>query len=291
MLSLEYPLAREIKIILILKCQNPIAFLLENMCTRRLLIEGGGDMPQEAARRFHEWAVISREESEGNINILILPWASELDPAEIIENFKLWGCGIFSTDSISLIIAPPKITMEEDGKAVDHFLEMLTTANAIFIAGGDQNRLCDLFEKRPVVKEGILAKYSSGIPTAGTSAGAAIMSKTMITGDGEFDVINHEKVGIREGLGFVINTVIDQHFVKRQRLNRLISVLLGPQSTEPYGLGIDEDVAVALVDGRMGEVLGPPNGRVVLLEKGADRDSFGMRVLSHGAKFELSRDV
>ena len=46
------------------------------------------------------------------------------------------------------------------------------------------------------------------------------MSHTMITGDGDFDVIDHRKVAVKVGLGLLSNAVIDQHFIKRKRLNR-----------------------------------------------------------------------
>ena len=76
--------------------------------------------------------------------------------------------------------------------------------------------------------------YRAGAVIGGTSAGAAIMSKVMITGD---ELINKDSTNIFlailkgnvqtiEGLGFLDQVIIDQHFVKRKRLNRLISVVL-----------------------------------------------------------------
>lgn len=90
---------------------------------------------------------------------------------------------------------------------------------------------------------------------AGTSAGAAVQSQLMITGDqnnhpeytGYFKTIESENIITTPGLGFLKNTLIDQHFIKRQRLNRLISACI--DHPDYMGIGIDESTAIYVKGG------------------------------------------
>ena len=70
----------------------------------------------------------------------------------------------------------------------------------------------------------------------GTSAGAAIMSRVMITG-------GQEKATVGTGFGFLSGAVVDQHALRRNRVNRLLGVL----SDHPGLAGIAIDEATALV--------------------------------------------
>ena len=114
----------------------------------------------------------------------------------------------------------------------------------------------------------VKARSAAGVVFGGTSAGAAVMSARMITGDGDFTVIDGEKVGVRPGLGLVEGVIVDQHFVKRQRQNRLFGLVL--KHPGERGVGIDEDTALLVTGGRYAEVVG--RGPVVLVDaKGSDR--------------------
>lgn len=262
---------------------------------RRLLIEGGGDMPADAGKRFFEWAT---DNDTHRREILVIPWASELPGQECLENFRKWGSNLFNdTNTCTLTLAPSRKELVSDNSLVYNatlarFRKQLDSATAVFFTGGDQVCICavlDAFDLRKVFHE----KYNNGVPFAGTSAGAAMMSEVMITGEGNFDVIEPGSCETKVGMGFVTNAVIDQHFVMRRRENRLISVMMYNQEARavPYALGIDEEVALCLVDGREGEVLGHANGKVLLLERArGDEGGFALRVLSAGQKFLLPRD-
>jgi cyanophycinase len=100
--------------------------------------------------------------------------------------------------------------------------------------------------------------YNRGAMIAGTSAGAAVMSKEMITGNelvgdsavsGSFKAIRYHMVELKEGLGLIRNAVIDQHFVARSRYNRLLSVLAEHPATPC--IGIDEGTALIVQDARL----------------------------------------
>ncbi len=140
-------------------------------------------------------------------------------------------------------------------------LDSLKKARLIFITGGVQSRFMDVVLNTPVF-EAIHQAYQMGATIAGTSAGAAVMSKEMITGsqiradtlyDGSFDRIEKGNVEIKPGLGLMTNAIIDQHFIVRSRYNRLLTILA--QYPEKTGIGIDEATAI-LVNGNEAEVVG-----------------------------------
>jgi cyanophycinase len=103
--------------------------------------------------------------------------------------------------------------------------------------------------------------YQNGSTIAGTSAGAAVMSKYMITGvqlkDSKyketFDKLWSENIEFSEGLGLLEHTIIDQHFLKRNRYNRIISALAAKPGY--MGVGIDESTAI-IVKGDKATVAG-----------------------------------
>jgi cyanophycinase len=145
----------------------------------------------------------------------------------------------------------------------------------IYLGGGSQGKFMELLAGSPLL-EALKETKEAGALIAGTSAGAAVMSKVMITGDqlrypeytGDFRTIEAENMILAEGLGFVEEAVIDQHFIRRMRMNRLISVVLEhPQLT---GIGIDESTALYVKEGQT-RVYG--QGQVVVLRHPTGRSS------------------
>ncbi|MBY0542618.1 MAG: cyanophycinase, partial [Sphingobacteriaceae bacterium] len=131
------------------------------------------------------------------------------------------------------------------------WIDSLAGAKLIYILGGDQNRFMKVVLGTPVYTA-IHQAYNNGATIAGTSAGAAVMSKYMITGqhlidtaakDG-FNKLWDKNIEFAEGLGLLQNTIIDQHFIKRNRYARLISSLAAhPEMT---CVGIDESTAIVV---------------------------------------------
>lgn len=112
------------------------------------------------------------------------------------------------------------------------WLDSLEHARLIFITGGDQARFMNIVLNTPIY-QAIHAAYRNGATIAGTSAGAAVMSKYMITGNqlkdtsysATFSVIHDNNIEIKEGLGLLSSAIIDQHFIVRSRYNRLLSAI------------------------------------------------------------------
>lgn len=153
------------------------------------------------------------------------------------------------------------------------FISPLLTATAVWISGGQQSRLATSYAGTRVEIELVKLLERGGV-IGGTSAGAAIMSPVMIAS-------GRDEPRIIKGLSLFTGTIVDQHFLKRSRMNRLIQAV----SAHPdlIGVGIDEGTAL-VVQGQSCQVLG--DSYVVLVEVN-DEGSPRMRVLSDGDQVEL----
>ena len=105
----------------------------------------------------------------------------------------------------------------------------------------------------------------------------------MITGEGDFTVIDAAQVETRPGLGLLEGTIVDQHFVKRQRQNRLFGLILA--HPELLGVGIDEGAALLVRDGRLGEVVG--SSPVMLVDGGREKGALVVRMARPGQTVDL----
>jgi cyanophycinase len=136
----------------------------------------------------------------------------------------------------------------------------LDSATGIWFSGGDQELVTEALAGTPVMRA-MQRRYREGAVVGGTSAGAAIMSDSMITGNqtppgdttgyygDEFPTIARHRVEIVPGLGFLPQAIVDQHFIRRERHNRLLSAVLERPSL--LGVGIDESTALEVSpDGR-----------------------------------------
>ena len=144
----------------------------------------------------------------------------------------------------------------------DSVARLLDGATGVWFGGGDQVLLTRAL-KGTRTERAIHERYDAGAVVGGTSAGAAVMSAIMITGDERhpggarppadssdgFMTIARENIVTDGGFAFVTNAVVDQHFVRRRRHNRLVSVVL--ESPVHLGVGIDESTALVVEpDGR-----------------------------------------
>lgn len=213
-----------------------------------LFIVGGGDRDEPLMRRYVDLA-----RAKGPAKVVIFTMASgvplETGPALVAE-FKSYG-----VDDVAYY----HLTREE---ALDPAsLKILDGVTAVWFSGGDQAKQTAVLLGTPLHAR-MLELYRDGALIGGTSAGAAVMSEFMITGnekrtggeEGTWEVILADDVEHAPGFGFVTRAVIDQHFVTRRRHNRLIAVVL--QNPGLVGVGIEEATAVLVrPDGRY-EVLG-----------------------------------
>ncbi|MFT4575276.1 MAG: cyanophycinase [Polaribacter sp.] len=213
----------------------------------KLFIIGGGKRPSAIVDR-----IISESGIDKNGYGVILPMSSsEPDTSAYYAKLQFLKKGLKNVHGLIF-------TKNEVLSAAK--LDSIKNAKLIYISGGDQNKFMDIVGNTAIEKA-IHQAYKDGSLIAGTSAGAAVMSKMMITGS-ELKNIKHastlrniqaDNIEIKSGLGMLNNVIIDQHFVKRSRYNRLISVVI--EHPEKIGIGIDESTAI-LVKGATVEVVG-----------------------------------
>ena len=141
----------------------------------------------------------------------------------------------------------------------------LDDATAVFFTGGDQVKITSQLGCSPVC-ERIQEIYESGGTIAGTSAGASVMTETMMVGgDGEESHRIGSSLKLAPGLGLIRGIIVDQHFAERGRIGRLLGAVT--QNPRILGMGIDENTAVIVERDRKFTVLG--EGGVTILDAGA----------------------
>jgi cyanophycinase len=227
--------------------QSTISCAQQKEAKGKLFIIGGGSRPS---------AMIDRIISESGIDkegyAIILPMSSsEPDTASYYAKKQFFDKNIANVHALNFV---------KDEKFSSDKIDSLKNARLIYISGGDQNRFMDVV-KNTEIEKAIHEAYKNGSLIAGTSAGAAVMSKMMITGtelknseySSTFRNLQSENIEIKSGLGMIDNVIIDQHFVKRSRYNRLLSAVI--EHPETIGIGIDEATAI-LVNGNQAEVIG-----------------------------------
>lgn len=132
-------------------------------------------------------------------------------------------------------------------------IENIDKANLIFFTGGDQLRITSLVGGTPIY-DGLKRASERGCIIVGTSAGASVMSDTMIVQGEDEESPRKCTLKMSPGLGFVDNVIIDQHFAQRGRIGRLLTGIA--QNPEVLGIGIDEDTAIVVTDTGIAEVIG-----------------------------------
>jgi cyanophycinase len=211
-----------------------------------LIIIGGGDRGPDVMNPFIRLA--GGEKSK----IVFFPMASETGDsyaAERIADMKKFGAGT---------VLHMNINNQQANS--DSVIALLNDVTGIYFGGGDQVRLTKALKGTRTEKR-LHELYENGAVLGGTSAGAAVMSAIMLTGDerrptrdSSWNKVEAENVITVDGFGFVDDAIVDQHFLIRRRSNRLISVVL--EHPTKVGVGIDEATAIWVKPDHTFEVLG-----------------------------------
>ncbi len=153
-----------------------------------------------------------------------------------------------------------RATSRQDVVQADHE-KLLDGVTGVFITGGDQMRLVSLLGGTKLAEGLRKLVRETNIVLAGTSAGAAAMSTSMIVRGEPSSHPHKNAVKLSPGLGFLKNIIIDQHFSERGRISRLITAV----SYNPYnlGIGIDENTAIILDGKGVLEVFGQGSTTIV----------------------------
>ena len=211
-----------------------------------LFIVGGGPQPAELVERF-----VALAGGRGQAKIVVFAMASELGARSGEEK---------AADLRALGAQARNVWVTREQANTDSVVHLLDDATGIWFGGGDQARLSNAL-RGTKTEAAIHARYAAGAVIGGTSAGAAVMTTPMITGDERapggarrdttqsFITIARDNVVTDSGFTLLRDVIVDQHFVRRKRHNRLISLVL---EKEPrLGVGIDESTALIIQpDGR-----------------------------------------
>ena len=210
-----------------------------------LVIVGGGDRPEAMMRRFVELA------GGAGARIAVVPNASS-EPEETGRELVAELDGLGARAFVYLADRAEAGTVAAAAR--------LDSVTGIWFSGGDQARVTEALGGTPALRA-MQRRYREGAVVGGTSAGAAIMSDSMITGNqtppgnttgyygDEYPAISRRRVEIVPGLGFLPEVIVDQHFIRRERHNRLMSAVL--ERPALLGVGIDESTALEVgPDGR-----------------------------------------
>lgn len=220
-----------------------------------LFIIGGGDRPLSLMKELVETARL------GNDDYIVVLTMSSGVPEESYETVRSELSGLCANPITGFHFT------KEQANERQEWIDSVRNARLIYVTGGDQNRFMEVVRETALYRA-MHDAYNRGGTISGTSAGAAIMSQVMITGSkvsgegSDFRYVRANDVKTAEGMGFLTSAVIDQHFIRRSRYNRLMGVLA--DNPAKLMIGIDESTAL-VVNGKNAKVVG--ENQVVVLRK------------------------
>jgi cyanophycinase len=233
-----------------------------------ILAAGGGDLGEEIYARFLSLA------GGPGASIVLIPTAGaeggSHDAWTALE--KLRDAGARRIEVVH--------TRNRKIAEMDPFAGPLRDADGVWISGGRQYRLMDVYLGTRTHEElqGVLDR---GGVIGGNSAGASVLASYLIRGGtrGNEIVVDEDRT---DGFGFLRGIALDQHLLARGRETDLISVL--KKHPELLGIGLDEGTAI-VVRGDLLSVLGP--GRVAIYDFTDPLGLIPLRYLKRGAVYDL----
>lgn len=254
----------------------------------RLVIVGGALADENAP----VWEAVL-EGRDGLGPVCVIPTASgvpERSMQSAVESLDRYGG---DGTAMGILIREGEVEVADDPGIAGTVL----TCSGFWFTGGSQSRITETFMPDGTATsayQAVRERFLEGAVVAGSSAGAAMMSDPMIAGgssegalvEGIRDEDEEDGVRIDRGLGFFETGVLDQHFLARGRIGRLL-VAVRDHPEIDVGFGIDENTAM-IVDGRVAEVVGASG--VVVVDGRGSREAGPLRVTLAGAgdRIELS---
>lgn len=228
-----------------------------------LMICGGGRLPESVTSKFVQRA------GGGSGHLVVIPTASTRTAATELKSLQsLWrdrGLG-----RVSILH-----TTERAAADTPAFSAVLDDATAVWIGGGQQSRLARVYQGTATERR-LRDFVNAGGVLGGTSAGAAIMSRVMIAS-------GNPTPQISQGLDLFPDAIIDQHFLRRNRFNRLLAAVR--EHPDKTGVGIDEGTAVIFQAGQC-RVVG--DSFVVVIRAGSSQQPLSVSTWRDGDSFEVT---
>ena len=127
-------------------------------------------------------------------------------------------------------------------------IDKVRKSDILFFTGGDQLNITSLMGGTPL-HDLLHQRHDDGVVIAGSSAGAAMMSSSMITSGESNSAPMVSGVQIAPGMDLIDGTIIDTHFSQRGRYGRLLTAIAHyPQA---IGIGLDEKTAIVMKEGKI----------------------------------------
>ena len=189
--------------------------------------------------------------------LVVISTASSLGD-EITHAYLQLFAGLGVTEVVGI---RPESRREAADPALVAAVEQCT---AVFMTGGNQVKLATLLVGTPL-GDAIVAAHERGALIAGTSAGASICSRHMVSFGPGGTTPKFRISHVSEGLGLLDDVIVDQHFTQRNRFGRLLALVAA--NPGQLGVGIDEDTAAVF---RPDGVLEVKGRGVLTIVDGAD---------------------
>jgi len=251
-----------------------------------LIIIGGGE-DKEGER-----VILQEVAKHLNGGRLVIATVASHEPEGYFEAYQRAFADLGVTDLVEIYVKDRSETLNPDK------LSLFEGAAGVFFSGGDQLRISSQIGDTPI-EQRVREIHDRGGLLAGTSAGASVMSETMLVKGTSGESYKIGDLHMAPGLGLVRNVIIDQHFAERGRFGRLFGAVA--HNPRELGIGIDEDTALVLEDERF-EVIG--SGCVYVVdgagvthsniaeaepERSLSMYDIRMHVLSSGDAFDLAK--
>ncbi len=224
--------------------------MVNNMSKGNLIIIGGAEDKTGECRILNEFVELS---GLSQARLVIITSATE-DPEGVGDQYKSVFAR-FGINSINIL----NINSRDDANNENN-TKYTSEATGIFFTGGDQLRITSILGGTRVF-DALYRAFENGTVIAGTSAGASVMSGTMVVDGNNNEPARKCTLKMAPGLGLLDSVLIDQHFDQRGRIGRLLCGVA--ENPSILGVGIDEDTAIRIHPDNHFAVLGSNSVTIV----------------------------
>lgn len=253
-------------IVILISCFSLQACANEIEGSGKLVIAGGAIRSDNQA--LYEAFINAMPKQDGKVVIIPVASGKPVKSANAFaEDLVRYGLDEKQISTFPLAVTDDSTTdfderQWKDNAFDEEYVAKLKDAAAIWFTGGDQMRIVESIRPNPDEQSPLLNvlkdALKNGAVIGGTSAGAAMMSETMIAAGDSFTAITEPKseqyygmetqeqgqLYLHHGLGFFEFGIVDQHFDRKARLGRLVKTLT--DQDQKMGYAVDEDTAMVV---------------------------------------------
>ena len=264
---------------------------MKNILSGNLIIIGGAE-DKEGKKEILNRVCNSIDKDK---DVLLIATIATEYPKEAATKYKK-VFGELKVKNIKVLDISERIHAFEESN-----VELIKEAALIFFTGGDQLRITSLIGGTSIY-DALKEACNIGTFIVGTSAGASVMSDTMIVQGKDEESPRKCTLKMSPGLGLIKDVIIDQHFAQRGRIGRLLTGIA--QNPEILGIGIDENTGIVVNKFGVIEVIG--EGAVYFIDGSAitytnvselhaddilSMHNVKLHILTDGNKFDLIKKL